>query len=310
MSRFCLSHKSDAVLLIDTRELAARSKGITAELVAHLAEVEARRLHIRLGYDSMTAYCAGELNLKDHEAHRRIEAARQGRAHPVIFEALADGRLHLTAIVVLAPYLARGDADALLAECFGKTKSQIELVLARRFPQPDAPMLLTPIATAPSAPTQVVANTQNDSLQSESHCGFASTYGAHSGAPISPRLEPSRITPTAPQRWKMQVTISQETHDLLREAQELLAHSIPSRDLDAVLNRALRELVRQVKARKCGAWAKPRAASPSRGGKPDERRIPVAIKRAVWQRDGGRWTFVGSGGHRCETRARLEFDHV
>src|SRR5580765_1830253 len=285
MSRFCLSHKSDAVLLIDTRELAARSKGITAELVAHLAEVEARRLHIRLGYDSMTAYCAGELNLKDHEAHRRIEAARQGREHPVIFEALADGRLHLTAVVVLAPYLSRGDADALLAECFGKTKSQIELVLAHRFPQPEVPTLLTPIATAPSAPTQVVANARNDSLQSESRCGFASTYGARPGGPISPRPEPARITPTAPQRWKMQVEISQETHDLLREVQELLAHSIPSRNVDAVLNRALRELARQLKARKCGASGKPRTVSPTRGGKPDERRIPAAIKREVWRRD-------------------------
>jgi 5-methylcytosine-specific restriction endonuclease McrA len=34
------------------------------------------------------------------------------------------------------------------------------------------------------------------------------------------------------------------------------------------------------------------------------------VKRAVWQRDGGRCTFVGTNGHRCETRRGLEFDHA
>jgi hypothetical protein len=30
----------------------------------------------------------------------------------------------------------------------------------------------------------------------------------------------------------------------------------------------------------------------------------------VWERDGGRCTFVSDAGHRCEARARLEFDHA
>jgi hypothetical protein len=34
------------------------------------------------------------------------------------------------------------------------------------------------------------------------------------------------------------------------------------------------------------------------------------VKRAVRARDGGRCTFVGDSGHRCEARSRLEFDHV
>ena len=34
------------------------------------------------------------------------------------------------------------------------------------------------------------------------------------------------------------------------------------------------------------------------------------MKRAVWERDGGQCTFVSESGHRCESRTRLEFDHV
>ena len=34
------------------------------------------------------------------------------------------------------------------------------------------------------------------------------------------------------------------------------------------------------------------------------------MKRAVWERDAGRCTFVSESGHRCESCTRLEFDHV
>src|SRR5574342_574860 len=40
------------------------------------------------------------------------------------------------------------------------------------------------------------------------------------------------------------------------------------------------------------------------------RHIPAQVKRAVWERDGGRCTFVSEAGHRCPARTRLEFDHV
>jgi len=34
------------------------------------------------------------------------------------------------------------------------------------------------------------------------------------------------------------------------------------------------------------------------------------VRRAVAKRDGRRCTYVGSGGVRCESRKRLEYDHV
>lgn len=39
------------------------------------------------------------------------------------------------------------------------------------------------------------------------------------------------------------------------------------------------------------------------------RRIPIAVRRAVWLRDGGRCAFLGPDGHRCGTRAFLQFHH-
>jgi hypothetical protein len=49
----------------------------------------------------------------------------------------------------------------------------------------------------------------------------------------------------------------------------------------------------------------PRASQPA-----DRPTIPAEVRRQVWGRDGGRCTFVARDGTRCESRWRLELDHV
>ena len=66
-------------------------------------------------------------------------------------------------------------------------------------------------------------------------------------------------------------------------------------------------LIAQVEKRKYAATTKPRSSQrPSK----NTRHIPAAVRRVVWQRDGGKCTFVSDGGKRCEARARLEYDHA
>jgi hypothetical protein len=110
----------------------------------------------------------------------------------------------------------------------------------------------------------------------------------------------------APERYAVQCTVSQQTRDKLAYAQSLLGHAVPNGDLAQVLDRALDALIAQLEHRKFARTEHPRA---SRYGD-DARHIPAGVKRAVWERDGGRCTFVGEAGHRCESRTRLEFDHV
>ena len=40
------------------------------------------------------------------------------------------------------------------------------------------------------------------------------------------------------------------------------------------------------------------------------RHIPARTRRVVFERDGGRCTFVGTGGHRCGSQMRLELHHI
>ena len=101
MKSYSLAHLSDHTLLRDLAALVARDRVTTAELLAHIAEVDARQLYLPAAYPSMYAYCVGELHLCEQAAFKRIRAARIARQFPAIFEALAQGRLHLSADGIL-----------------------------------------------------------------------------------------------------------------------------------------------------------------------------------------------------------------
>src|SRR4030042_584902 len=123
-------------------ELLRPSRCTEADLVAHIGEVDARRLYAREASPSMFAYCTEVLHLSEAEAYLRIAAARASRDHPLLLTMLADGRLHLTAIAKLAPHLTLENREALLTRAAHKSRREIELLLAELVPRPDAPAVM------------------------------------------------------------------------------------------------------------------------------------------------------------------------
>ena len=105
MNRYSLTHVDDQALLGNLKALVAHGCTNTADVVAHIAEVDARKLYLPAAYPSMRAYCIHELHLSEDAAFKRIRAARAALRFPAIFVALAEGRLHLSAVVELAPCL-------------------------------------------------------------------------------------------------------------------------------------------------------------------------------------------------------------
>lgn len=138
-SRYSLVHLSDEVLRRDFHGHVARERDDTAIVLAHIAEFDVRKLYLPGGYPSMHQYCVHELHFSEDAAYKRIHAARTARRFPAIFEALAGGKLHLSAVVLLAPYLTTHTARELIAAATHRTKSEIEKQLAERFPRPDLP---------------------------------------------------------------------------------------------------------------------------------------------------------------------------
>ncbi|HKE14040.1 MAG TPA: HNH endonuclease signature motif containing protein [Kofleriaceae bacterium] len=340
----CLEALSDDILIARLVDLLGRSRGVEAELVAHLAEVDARRLYRREACPSMHAYATERLHLSDAEAYLRITVARLSRRFPVVLDMLADGRHHLSGIARLAPHLRDEDGEALLARAALLSKREIEHLIAEIAPQADAPALIRKLPAAPRSTAQplisgpcLTSAAGSDAVGDALHeagrdaggdvggqgavapggsagddAGCESTRRPLQGpAPVAPAPSGRPVlTPIAPLRYKVQFTAGAELHDKLVRAQALLRRHIPDGDLAAVVERAMTLLLRELERGKFAAAASPRKTAAEVDPTPRSRHIPDPIRREVWERDGGQCTFHDRNGRRCPARERLEFHHV
>jgi hypothetical protein len=460
----CLERISDDTLIARLVDLLGRSRRVEAELIAHLAEVDVRRLYLREACPSMHSYATERLHLSDAEAYLRITVARLSRRLPVVLDMLADGRLHLSGIARLAPHVRDGGGEELLARAAFLSKREIERLIAEIAPQPDVPALIRklpvsrravgsntqpvaasglvpggavddsvranarPVAASALVPGEaadgsVGSNAQaidaavlvpdgavDGSVGSSAQAGAASAFvpggavdgsvgsnaqavdpsvlvagmpggavdgsvgsnaqavdpsvlvagmpggaaggsvgsnaqavdpsvlvagipggaaggsvanaqavdasvlvpgGAERGgsAPVpAPRMQAMR--PIAPLRYKVQFTAGVDLHDKIVRAQALLRRQIPDGDLAAVMDRAVTVLLRELERARFAATSAPRVDATAVDPTPRSRHIPDAIRRAVWERDGGQCTFRDRHGRRCPARERIEFHHV
>ena len=113
--------------------------------------------------------------------------------------------------------------------------------------------------------------------------------------------------PLAPDRYEFRFTGDEETGALFREAQELLSHSIPNGSMAAIFKRGLELVVADARRKRHAATDRPGHPRPLTAG---SRAIPAHVERAVFDRDDGRCTFVGTTGRRCEERRFLHYHHL
>jgi len=134
-----LSTIANDVLLEQLHVLVGSHRRVTADLVAHLGEVDARRLHVNKGFSSLFSYCVERLSFSEDEACRRIEAARLVRKFPEIYSHLESGSVSLTVLSLLKHHLTAENHRELLAGVSGLSVGQAKEWLAARFPLPDVP---------------------------------------------------------------------------------------------------------------------------------------------------------------------------
>jgi hypothetical protein len=141
-----LSTMSDRELVERLNDLLRGERRLTAAVLVQLGEVEARKLYRPAACSSMHAYCTGVLGMSEDQAFKRIRVARVVRRFPAVGVAIEDGRLHLSGVVLLAPHLTADNVESLVAEASGKSKAEIDVVLARLAPRPDVPQRVDRVA--------------------------------------------------------------------------------------------------------------------------------------------------------------------
>src|SRR3990172_1778773 len=245
-------HLSNQELIAALPPLVRRASHAIAELVAHLAEVDARRLYRDQAFPSMHQYCVDALHLSEGAAYKRITAARTARRFPVILEMLAGGRLHLSAVCLVSPHLTEENHPSLLEAAVHRSKRRVELLLAERFPKPDVPQSIRKLPAQKPRPEMAVPSPAPIPIAappSEPSNPPAPVPALPAAAPAPPP-RPAVVAPLAPERFKLQLTISRKTRERLEEARDLLAHQVPDGDLAEVVDRAPDALGRALRRKK------------------------------------------------------------
>jgi len=308
------SQLSDEELIAAVADLAATGRRVTAALIAHLVELEARRLYLPAGYPSLFIYCVRALRLSGGGAYNRIEVARVARAFPSVLGLLEEGALNLATVRLLAPHLTPGNHAHLFAEASGRSKREVQAMLAGLFPKPDVKALIRKLpkrsaATGPSAMARGTDEVPRMMVSADTDIGRLAGMEETRAPLVRVAPEPARQPLTqalSADRYLVRFTASGETCAKLRRAQELLRHAVPDGDPAEIVDRALTALLAELEKRKFAATARPRASRETGSG---SRSIPADVRRAVTARDEGQCAFTG-GIRRCDERGFLEFHHV
>jgi 5-methylcytosine-specific restriction endonuclease McrA len=283
-------------LLRDFSDIVDKDRHNTATLLAYIAEIDRRKLYLEHACPSMFAFCTSRFHMSEAIAAKRIRAGRAAYRFPCIFDMIARGELHLSGVHQLAAHLTEENYGEVLQRAKHKSMREIEKLIAEISPKPDVPTLIRALPTKKSVEPSPLEPVEAASSSSQ----------PSAPAPLKPKAI-SRPVPLAPRRYKLQITIGEETRDKLAELQALLSHQIPNGDPGEILERALDALLAETKKKKAALTDRPRRTKKKNKG--STRAIPAQTRREVFERDEGQCTFVDAKGRHCPSKWQVEFHH-
>jgi hypothetical protein len=161
----------DPELIAEVSRLAASERQATSRLVSALAEFDARQLYLGQGCSSMFTYSTRVLHLSEHVAYNRIEAARTARRLPAILMMLADGRIHLSAVRLLAPHLTEANHLDALREALAQDQTS-----SRRVRRTSSTETRCVVLSSQTADAACLSDSGPRDGRISGRCRFASQY--------------------------------------------------------------------------------------------------------------------------------------
>jgi hypothetical protein len=205
---------------------------------------------------------------------------------------LSDGRLHLSGIAKLAPYLTDANRETLLARATHRTKSEIERLIAEIAPKPDVPAAMRKVPERIDPVPRRELGLDRVAVPAPAIAAPAPRQtGAPAPAPLVAAPPVAALTPLSPARYKVQFTATAELRDKLERRQALI-HG----DLAAAIEDAVTEKLERLEAMRFGLTKAPRKTLDETDTSPCSRYLPMAVRRIVRSRDGDQCTFVLHNG--------------
>jgi hypothetical protein len=322
------------------KALLRKEQAAMADFLLALADFDRRRGWEPLGRASLFAFLHFELGLSNGAAFHRMSAARLLQRFPDLVEPIRDGRLCLSTTAELAKVATDENWTGVAPRFFGLSAREAQEVVAELQPRANPPLravvtavagtcldagpteaaLASPVAlpgpAAGSASLAAATSTDPGSLlTSEEELTHPARGAALRDAPRDV------VEPLTADHRRLHVTVSRRLLKKLDAARDGLSHAIPGATTEQVIEAAL-DLLLEKQARARGLVKRPRTSiqapplelplqepPPPRRDGPRET-IPAAVRRAVWERDGGRCAWPLDAGGCCGSTHRLELDHV
>jgi hypothetical protein len=290
-----LAMMSESELLDHFETIVERDRRTTTQLLVAIAEIDERKLWAGHAFPSMFAFCVERFHMSEQVTAKRIWAARTARRFPIVLEMVERGELHLGAIHLLAKHLTPQNCSDVLQRAVHKSSREIEKLVATLAPRPDVasrvralPRAVTDRAQAgvavsgdarmleanDTARVAAAAASGDATTRSESASSPAASVSEVSARAAAPGMRscpvqsrgdspvsaasPRPITALSPRRYKIEITVDEDTHDKLRSLQDLLARSPVGRDPAAIISRAIDVLLVETLKRKAATTDRPR----------------------------------------------------
>jgi len=296
---------SDKELTGRLRQLVSKEQSLTLSILPHLAEVERRGLHLEKAYSTLTEYCVHELGYGDSSASRRVRAARVIRKMPEVYEMLKDNRLTFSAVIQIYSVLTPENKDTLLPRLVGKSRNEIERIMAEYLPprkifDQAKPTLVKKLVTVERAPGGASSKSAAGALALE--VGETTRHSDGAKDP-SDKISTPEVKEVLERMFEVRFAADEELMELIRWMKSHLSHRFPK---GASFLDIFKYAMKYLRDREDLAVQKTPRRSTART---DTRYISKSVRQRVWRKYNGRCSFVGSNGKRCNSDYYLQFDH-
>ena len=251
-------------------------RGHTLQTIFLVAEIDRRQTFVEFGYGSIWEYLRRVHRQSDTMIHYRVRCAQAVNRFPQVVAPLREGRICMTTLAKLMEIMNDSNCDSLLAEALGKSKRDVERMIAKEKPR-----------EIPKDVTRAVAPTM--------------TFPGKSTSEIAPSpVQTERLTETVSRKH---MNVDREYEDMLEELRAELSHKMPGAAEFEILKECMRVTLKQLKKKK-GIVDKPRATKVGKNG-----RISNSVKRIVEKRDQGKCQWRSEDGGICSSTNRIQFHH-
>jgi hypothetical protein len=326
----CFKSVSDTDLLRQIRFDAESERKSGLAVIHQLREIFKRRLDARLGYPSLHRFCMEELKYSSGSAWRRIKAMEALAELPQLEEKIEAGALTLASVSQVENFCQQKDKSieekqAIFKQVEGLSKRETEQVLAKIAPEPKRPdnvrtldaeltELRVTLSKETIAELELIRDLVAHSLPNASYSGIISYLA---------KLGIQKLNPGAEKR-KYVVRPKNSNRQGAQPAGDPRAPQSNGGKAPQTQNRSGNQEREGFPPGEEMEWLEASfAMDADLGAVPASRfnrdfrlksittSLPTALRREVWNRDGGECQYVcAQTGKKCGARARVQPDHI